>query len=477
MREVQNHVVSLFSIAQSLSEFIGARSKSQPTNKPPITRTNDPGRLELVRVSCSPRFINQIGQKAMAGEEEGDKMCINERLRDDELRAVLAKLETDKDKEVFGLVCKRWLYLQSTERKKLCARAGPHMLRKMAARFTRLKDLDLSQSVSRSFYPGVTDSDLSVIATGFTGLRLLKLQNCKGITDAGMAAVESGLSSLQSLDVSYCRKLTDKGLSAVTEGCHDLKSLHLAGCRFVTNKLLESLSKNCRNLEELGLQGCTNITDTGLTALVNGCKHIKHLDVNKCTNVGDLGISAVAEACSTSLKTLKLLDCYKLGDKSILTVADLCKNLETLIIGGCRDLSSNSIKSLATSTHSLRILRMDWCLNVSDASLNHILSQCTCLEVLDIGCCEEVTDAAFEGLGNENEESGLGLKVLKISNCQKITVLGISMVLKACRSLEYLDVRSCPHVTKAGCEEAGLRFPESCKVNYTGSLVEPDVLV
>nr|GEV64721.1 RNA-directed DNA polymerase, eukaryota, reverse transcriptase zinc-binding domain protein [Tanacetum cinerariifolium] len=37
------------------------------------------------------------------------------------------------------------------------------------------------------------------------------------------------------------------------------------------------------------------------------------------------------------------------------------------------------------------------------------------------------------------------------------------MLLEACRSLEYLDVRSCPHVTKAGCDEAGLRFPESCK--------------
>lgn len=51
----------------------------------------------------------------------------------------------------------------------------------MVARFTRLKDLDLSQSASRSVYPGVTDSDLSVIATDFTAWRLLKLQNRKGL--------------------------------------------------------------------------------------------------------------------------------------------------------------------------------------------------------------------------------------------------------------------------------------------------------
>lgn len=107
-------------------------------------------------------------------------VCINDVLRDDELRSILSRLEDDKDKERFGLVCKRWLHLQSAERKKLSVRAGPHMLRKIAARFSRLVELDLSQSISRSFYPGVTDSDLAVIADGFKSLKLLNLHNCKG---------------------------------------------------------------------------------------------------------------------------------------------------------------------------------------------------------------------------------------------------------------------------------------------------------
>ncbi|KAL9340573.1 hypothetical protein Peur_066792 [Populus x canadensis] len=59
-----------------------------------------------------------------------------------ELGLILSKLENDKDKEIFGLVSKRWLRLQSIERKKLAARAGPHMLQKMAARFSRLIELD-----------------------------------------------------------------------------------------------------------------------------------------------------------------------------------------------------------------------------------------------------------------------------------------------------------------------------------------------
>ncbi|KAH9707349.1 f-box/lrr-repeat protein 4 [Citrus sinensis] len=365
-------------------------------------------------------------------------LCINEVLRDDELRSILSRLEDDKDKERFGLVCKRWLHLQSTERKKLSVRAGPHMLRKIAARFSRLVELDLSQSVSRSFYPGVTDSDLAVIADGFKSLKLLNLQNCK----------------------------------AVAEGCQDLRSLHLAGCKSITDGTLQALSKNCHNLEELGLQGCTSISDSGVIDLVNGCQNIKFLDLNKCSNIGDNGISSVSKSCS-SLKTLKLLDCYKVGDKSILSLAKFCKNLETLIIGGCRDISDESIKHLAASCKSsLKNLRMDWCLNISDSSLSCILSQCRNLEALDIGCCEEVTDAAFQDLG----EVELSLKVLKV-NCPKVTVVGIGNVLEKCASLEYIDVRSCPHVTQASCEEAGLQFPQCCKVNFAGCLFEPDVLL
>lgn len=296
------------------------------------------------------------------------------------------------------------------------------------------------------------------------------------ITDKGLASIGNGLSSLQSLDVSYCRKLTDKGFSAVAEGCHDLMSMHLAGCRFVTDGLLLTLSRNCNNLVELGLQGCTNITDSGLADLVNGCRCIRFLDINKCSNVGDIGISKVAEACSSFLKTLKLLDCYKVGDESIFSLSNFCKNLETLIIGGCRDVSDESIKSLtAACKNSLKKLRMDWCINISDSSLRCILTHCKNLEVLDIGCCEEVTDGAFQGSRSAKIE--LGLKVLKVSNCSKITVSGIGMLINQCHSLEYLDVRSCPHVTKAGCDEAGLTFPDCCKVNFTGSLSDPDVLV
>ncbi|XP_038973887.1 F-box/LRR-repeat protein 3-like [Phoenix dactylifera] len=409
-------------------------------------------------------------------EEEGAKVCINEALTDDELRAVLARLDREEEKDTFGLVCKRWFRLQSSERRRLRARAGPAMLRRMADRFSGLVELDLSQSASRSFYPGVTDSDLSVIAAGFRVLRVLNLQNCKGVTDSGMLILGNGLPTLQSLDISHCRKLTDKGLTAVALGCCNLRRFHLAGCKSITDDLLQALSRTCSHLEELGLAGCNSITDSGLSFLANGCHFIKYLDVSKCSKISDVGVSRVAEVSSSYLKTLKLLDCYKVGDKSIFTLADSCHNLETLVIGGCHDVSDESMKSLALAcVNSLKNLRMDWCLNVTDLSLNCLLSNCRYLMALDIGCCDKVTDSAFQALGMGGFESDL--KVLKASNCLRITVTGVGTILQYCRSMEYLDLRSCPNVTRLGCEQAGLQFPERCKTNFDGSLSESDAMV
>ncbi|KAJ9673566.1 hypothetical protein PVL29_023250 [Vitis rotundifolia] len=60
----------------------------------------------------------------MVGVEKTSRVCINKVLTNNELRVVIAKLQSNKDKEVFGLVCKRWLHLQSIEQKKRQGRAS-----------------------------------------------------------------------------------------------------------------------------------------------------------------------------------------------------------------------------------------------------------------------------------------------------------------------------------------------------------------
>ncbi|KAL5140299.1 F-box/LRR-repeat protein 4 [Glycine soja] len=279
----------------------------------------------------------------MSNEEAGSSLKILDVSYCDEITVAA---ESTKDKEAFGLVCKRWLGLQSTETK-ITARAGLHMLRGMSDRFTRLVELDYSQFASHRIYPDITDSDLA------------------------------------SLDVTLCTRLTDMGLSVVAKGCCDLRILRMAACKFVTDGVLVALSKNCHDLEELRLE-LTSITDDGLISLASGCHHIKILNLYLCQR-----------ACSR-LKTLKLMDCYEIGDGTILSLAKFCGNLETLNIVGSEDVSADAMKTLATACgSSLKILSMDGCPNVSDYLVSCILCQCRNLEALGVRCCEELTDVAF----------------------------------------------------------------------------------
>ena len=107
--------------------------------------------------------------------------CINDILTDDDLLSILSKLPTQQDKNAFGLVCKRWMNIQNGERRRLCVRAGPMMLERLALRFTHLIDLDLTQSASRSFFPGVSDADLLTVSKNFRLLERINLRECKGL--------------------------------------------------------------------------------------------------------------------------------------------------------------------------------------------------------------------------------------------------------------------------------------------------------
>ncbi|VAI47369.1 unnamed protein product [Triticum turgidum subsp. durum] len=575
---IANEVILRLDITMESKSIVHLRCKCPQRKEVSIAnglKTNNP---------FTEKTSDSLTPVMSASRSEGDEALVNEVLTDDELRAVLTRLRPESERDAFGLVCRRWLRIQSSERRRLRARAGPSMLRRLAARFPGILELDLSQSPSRSFYPGVIDDDLDVIAGGFCNLRVLALQNCKGhhlstpthvrvkaqdpmrigrrrrpvhrnlpggdakdigigwkglqvavaasypagvlveehaglmqrpgiflegrfrrrlyyagyclrpenstlveifvalvkclvlyagITDVGMVKLGEGLQCLQTLDVSHCKKLSDKGLKVIASGCQKLRQLHIAGCRLITDNLLHAVSKNCLNLEELGAAGCNSITDAGISALADGCHKMKSLDISKCNKVGDPGICKIAEVSSSSLLSLKLLDCSKVGNKSIYSLAKFCCNLETLIIGGCRDISDDSIEALALACcSSLRILRMDWCLKITDASLRSLLCNCKLLAAIDVGCCDQITDAAFQGMEANLFRSEL--RVLKINNCVDLTVVGVSSVIESCKALEYLDVRSCPQVTRQSCEEAGLQLPGGCKVNFEGSLSESD---
>jgi F-box and leucine-rich repeat protein 2/20 len=132
-----------------------------------------------------------------------------------------------------------------------------------------------------------------------------------------------------------------------------------------------------------------------------------------------------------------------------------------------------SIEALAHACSSnLKNLRMDWCLKITDASLRSLLQNCKLLVAIDVGCCDQITDASF--LDREGNEFQAKLRILKISSCARLTVVGVSSMVESFKDLKYLGLWSCPLITKDSCEQAVLKFPSGCKVNFDVSLFEYD---
>ncbi|KAL6012796.1 hypothetical protein ACLOJK_003285 [Asimina triloba] len=146
--------------------------------------------------------------------------------------------------------------------------------------------------------------------------------------------------------------------------------------------------------------------------------------------VTDAGMVALGSG-PPSLQVLDVTNRRKLTDKGLVAVAKGCCNLKSLHLAGCRLVTDGLLEVL--SKH---------CPHLEELGL-----------ALDISCCPEITDVAFSGL--ERGESEACLRVLKACNCPKITVLGIGLLLKFCKSLHNLDVSSCPNITKTVCEQAG----------------------
>lgn len=294
------------------------------------------------------------------------------------------------------------------------------------------------------------------------------------ISDTGLVAIGNSLPSLESLDVSHCRRLTDKGFKAVVSGCRNLKRLHLPGCRLVTDSLLRTLS-NCSKLEELGLASCPKITDSGLCHLSEGPRHIKAIDLSKCTNVSDLGIGKIISSSGESLLSIKLLDCFKVTDVTVFAVAKSCPNLEVLVIGGCCDITDESLNAIVYSCgKNLRSLRLDGCEKLTDLSLKSVISNCENLEALDIGSCDKVTDVTFRTL-TENEFDSK-LRVLK-ATLVGFTLMGVHIISEFCKDMEYVDLRSCPNVSRFLYDIADIRFPSGCSVDFGNSLSMQEMMV
>lgn len=324
-------------------------------------------------------------------------------LCDEELALILTKLLDPSDRKSFSQVCKQWLRVEGLNRSSIRF-LRPDFLRLALPRFPNIVTFETPNSIS--------DTDLEFISQTCPKIEVLNLNLVTtsldlGLKCLGLPALANGCPKLSKVILTGRSSITDQISVSLINLAKNLTYLDLGCCLEVSDKSLEAIGF-CSSIRYLSLEWCCKITDKGLGFLANGScsKTLKTLILAWCDRISDSGVShlrrmhclehlslancgrkitdtgGVAISAISTLKKLSLVALVRVTDRTVVTLAEKCINLEVIDLSDCR-LTGASIRAFARHK-LLQSFVLRFC-NVSENDLDHLVSRCRSLKsvVLD----------------------------------------------------------------------------------------------
>ncbi|KAL6203985.1 hypothetical protein ACLB2K_021255 [Fragaria x ananassa] len=240
---------------------------------------------------------------------------INSMLQDDLLAQILSKVDNKEDRKSFSEVCKQWLSVERLTRPSLRV-LRPMFPLDLLPRFPNLVDFRTTREVTKlrkkqnkqAWYCPPIDTRLEFIAKTCPKLETFMV------------------SFHETTHVPSYGHLGTKGLRALVIGRPKL-SRHVSGEQGL------GFLANAKTLKKLILEHCDGITDTGIQLLVNlgSLEHLELASLNKLTDTGGVAILTIQ-----TLRELKLSEIWKLSDRTVVALAENCRNLEVLVLDRIR---------------------------------------------------------------------------------------------------------------------------------------------
>ncbi|XP_019306809.1 dynein regulatory complex subunit 6 [Panthera pardus] len=347
------------------------------------------------------------------------------------------------------------------------------------------------QELNVSDCPTLTDESMRYISEGCPGVLYLNLSNTI-ITNRTMRLLPRHFHNLQNLSLAYCKKFTDKGLRYLNlgDGCHKLIYLDLSGCTQISVQGFRNIANSCTGIMHLTINDMPTLTDNCIKALVERCPCITSIVFIGAPHISDCAFKAlstcnlrkirfegnkrITDACFKfidknypNISHIYMADCKRLTDSSLKSLSPL-KQLTVLNLANCIRIGDMGVKQFLDGPVSIRIreLNLSNCIHLGDASIMKLSECCPNLNYLSLRNCEHLTDLAIEYVvnifslvsvdlsGTNISNEGLmtlsrhkKLKELSLSECYKITDVGIQAFCKGSLILEHLDVSYCSQLS------------------------------
>ncbi|KAJ4219450.1 SCF ubiquitin ligase complex subunit [Fusarium solani] len=377
------------------------------------------------------------------------------RLPNEILISIFAKLSATSDLYHSMLVCKRWARntVDLLWHRPACTNWRNHssicQTLQLEHPFFSYRDF-----IKRLNLAALADkvNDGSVLPLSVcTRVERLTLTNCRGLTDSGLIALVENSNSLLALDISNDKNITEQSITAIAEHCKRLQGLNISGCENISNESMIALANNCRYIKRLKLNECAQLQDDAIHAFANNCPNILEIDLHQCSRIGngpvtslmvkgnclrelrlancdliddDAFLSLPAGRHFEHLRILDLTSCMRLTDAAVQKIIDVAPRLRNLVLAKCRNITDAAVHAISKLGKNLHYVHLGHCGNITDEGVKKLVQNCNRIRYIDLGCCVNLTDESVKRLALLPKLKRIGL--VKCSSITDESVLALA---------------------------------------------------
>ncbi|KAH9927270.1 uncharacterized protein B0H18DRAFT_1003809 [Fomitopsis serialis] len=355
------------------------------------------------------------------------------------------------------------------------------------------------ESVCLTSVPDVSDRTVVLLARSALYLRELDISGCTLVTDVAILELANVATELEVVRLNGLSTLTDPSVSALARSLTNLRELELCDLHLLTPLSIRDVWTFSMKLQRLKLANCVHLTDkafpyvpdvlparpSSLASLAsfpleeppwtNGSRpptwlealppltfssghklaHLRLLDISNCQRLTDAAIIGIV-TYAPRIQHLSLSACARLTDISAEAVSTL-QHLHVLAISYVEGLTDNGVVSIVRSCAKLRSVDVSYSACLTDLAILE-LATLPQLQRLSASGLPRLTDNALLFLA-EHAES---LQRLHFSQCRRITLDAVHVLLRKLNKLEHFSASGVPALRRAGVE----RFSDKPSRDY-----------
>jgi hypothetical protein len=246
---------------------------------------------------------------------------------------------------------------------------------------------------------------------------------------------------LEKLQLNQCNGATDAGLMDILRHTVGLQVLDIASCERITNSSAILIGKLFPDLQELNISGCWMITDSGFMHIIDNCLHLKRLNIVGCSRISDGQLAGLRDRC-TGLTSLSTGGQLVLGPEGILGMISLpCLALLSMPGASFAEVQVSRYLGAASSLVDLNFSEIS---NIRDWDVCAVLKACVSLQNLDLSMCPAISGNAW----NTVAKNCCNLKVLDVSGSDTFNDEHMLSLLANCVLLQEFRASFCKNITE-----------------------------